>query len=313
MSNESQPDHRRKRGERNIRIKQRVASVADSVGLWSVMRGVTTLRSRRFVRALNYHGTPAIHAKTFEQQLAYFQQHYVNCGVKDLIDLLDGNWPHAKPGLIISFDDGMANNAEIAAPLLEQYGFIGWFLIPPTFINVPASQQSDYAREWEIDVRITNEVQPVRAMTWDQIRELDQAGHVIGSHTMNHRRLQEHLNEDVLHQEIVESKRVLEDELKHDVNVFSWMGGRLEDYSHRAAQKIHEAGYQFSLMTNSQAVSLNTNPLQIQRTHLEAAWGLPLVRMQLSGAIDLLYRKKRRIVEERTQISSTNRHPITDE
>lgn len=306
MSNEPSNDLRRKRGERNILIKSRIATVADRVGIWSLMHRTAVWRSHKFIRAVNYHGTPSSSSVAFERQLEFFRENYVSCDVDDVFSLLNGHWTRSKPGLIISFDDAMANNAEVAAPLLEKYGFVGWFLIPPRFVCEEPSLQGGYAAAWEIDVRITNEVHPIRAMTWDQVRTLDRSGHVIGSHTLSHRRLQEHLSDEVLSQEIVESKRVLAEQLGHPIDVFSWVGGRQEDYSRRAALKIKEAGYRISLMTNSQAITANTNPLQIQRTHLEAAWDMSLVRLQLSGAIDRLYRKKRNIVEERTRTDSSS-------
>src|SRR5688572_26229123 len=55
------------------------------------------------------------------------------------------------------------------------------------------------------------------AMTWDQVRALDRAGHVIGCHTMNHTRLSSRLDATALDIEIRGAKEALRRELGHDV------------------------------------------------------------------------------------------------
>ncbi len=48
-------------------------------------------------------------------------------------------------------------------------------------------------------------------------------------------------------------------------------------------------------------VNVGGEPLQIQRTNLEAAWPLDVVRFQLSGVMDALYAPKRRRVNRLTR------------
>ena len=289
-----------------LQRKQLLAKCLDATCIPSVMLRSQFRRWGPFIRAVNYHGTPNSDRDAFESHLKFFQKHFVSVNVADLMDLHAGRWRHSKPGLIISFDDAVEDNAVVAGPLLERYGFVGWYFVPVCFLDASPQEQPDYARRWEIDVRVNRDANPIQAMSWDQARALQQKGHIIGSHTMHHRRLQADLTEDQLRAEIVDSKIELEKRISSPVEAFSWVGGRQEDYSREAAMMIEKAGYKASFMTNSSPIRPSCNLHQLQRTHLESSWPLPLVRLQLSGIVDWHYRRKRNAVNELTSIAGAS-------
>jgi peptidoglycan/xylan/chitin deacetylase (PgdA/CDA1 family) len=90
-------------------------------------------------RILMYHSiaeTPGIlpgalnvTPKLFEQQLAYLRKHYHVIPLSTLIAAVRAGKPLPKHSVALTFDDGLANNATIAAPLLEKYGFTGTFYV----------------------------------------------------------------------------------------------------------------------------------------------------------------------------------------
>lgn len=235
-----------------------------------------------FARAINYHDIAESEAAAFESQLRYYAAHFDPVGYNDLSALLSGTWHGRRPGLILSFDDGLRSHAEIAAPLLERYGFPGWFFIPVGLLGGGRRHEgTDH-------------------MTVEALRLLA-SRHVIGCHTISHVRLSKELSSDVLEREIVGGKHELETALGGaPVNVFCWVGGEEWSYSREAAQIVKHAGYRFSFMTNNAVIRPGDDPLQLQRTNIEASDPLWLVRFQLSGAMDLLYAVKRARVNRLT-------------
>ncbi len=279
--------------------KELLAGVLDKLAILRALVGIQKLCFRPFIRAVNYHAVPECWAETFEQQLRYYQKHFVPVGLEDLAHLAAGTWPHEKPGLIISFDDGLRDNAEVAAPLLEKYGFIGWFFIPTGFIDTPPDRQLDFAKEHDI-FTVHGDVETLPyAMSWEQVRYLAEH-HVVGCHTETHIRLRAELTEQQLHREIGDAKQHLEERLEREISVFCWVGGEAWSYSPQAAKHIRDAGFEASFMTNNSLIRPGVNLLQLHRTNIEADWSLATVRFQISGIMDFLYTKKRRLVNRLT-------------
>jgi len=133
------------------------------------------------------------------------------------------------------------------------------------------------------------------AMTWDEVRQLDK-NHVIGSHTKSHKRMEASTTETQIHQEIVLSKKILEEKLGHQIEIFCWVGGEEESYSDVGARAIREAKYKYSFMTNCMPIKTDTNPHQLQRNNVETSWSINLVKFAVSGVMDLLYFPKRKRV-----------------
>ena len=277
-----------------VRIeKQLLATALDRLGHHAVALSAQRLfASGAFIRAVNYHSTPVGEVKTFRAQLEFFKTHYSDVSYADLCQFFEnGRWEKSKPGLILSFDDGYQDNATVAAPLLEEFGFTGWFFVPSQFVldGNDSSGQNKTVRS---------------CMTVPELKQLAQR-HVIGSHTRTHCRLRASAGAQRLRQEIVDSKQELEGLLGREVGAFCWVGGEEDAYSQLAAQYVEEAGYHFSFMTNSAPITPQTHRLQLQRSNVEVDYPLPVVRFQLSGLLDVLYTPKRRRVNALTH-KSTN-------
>ncbi len=104
-----------------------------------------------YIRAINYHGVSAESASNFERQLAYYAERFTAVSLADLDNFFRlKRWDKKRPGLIISFDDGLSSNYSVAAPLLDKYGFNGWFFIPVDFVATPPSEQLRFARNHQI-------------------------------------------------------------------------------------------------------------------------------------------------------------------
>ena len=255
-----------------------------------------------FIRAVNYHDVPPQEAGSFERQLDFYAKHFDCVGPQELIELQQGEWTGKRPGLILSFDDGLRSHADVVAPLLEARGWVGWFMVPFSFVEAAPSDQVSYAEEHQIDHSGHDYGDSRIAASWDDLRRLA-SQHVVGCHGLSHKRLGDSLTPLEVEQEILLAKSRLESELGLDTPVFAWIGGEESSYSRAAAEAIGHAGFQISFMTNSAPIRKGCDLLQLQRTNIEARDNDAIVRFQLSGIVDLLYRAKRDRVNRLTTLS----------
>jgi peptidoglycan/xylan/chitin deacetylase (PgdA/CDA1 family) len=280
-------------------IKHRLARILESIGITGLFFHISRSLYRKHIRVVNYHDTPEEEMPNFEAQLKFYQRYYAPVSVEDLQSFFQkGLWTKSKPGLIISFDDGYRNNYDQAVPLLEKYGFIGWFFIPSGLIESSFNDQAEFAGKNK--EKLKNVYKDGRfLMSWNEIEQLSRK-HVVGCHTFSHHRMNVTDNDEVLTKEIVLSKKLLEEKVQQPVSIFCWVGGEEHTYTKRAAEKIKHAGYKFSFMTNSYPIMTGQDPLQIQRTNIESDNPLFLVRFQLCSLMDLVYYRKRKRVNRVT-------------
>lgn len=114
-----------------------------------------------------------------------------------------------------SFDDGGISFLKTAAPILEKYGHRGLFFIATDYIGTPGF----------LDI--------------PQIRELEDRGHIIGSHSCSHPENMTLLSEEDIAMEWIGSINILENILGHKVEYASIPNG----FSSRdVISKAHSAG-----------------------------------------------------------------------
>lgn len=140
-------------------------------------------------------------AEDFRSQLAYLRDRgWTSMLFSELADAEAGKIPMPDKPVLITFDDGYANNYELAFPLLREFkAKANIFLVYETMERHNA-WHDPAAEPW------------LRMLTWAQIHEMRDCGLVeFGSHTMRHRNLAQISLEDA-GWEIRESKRRLEQE-----------------------------------------------------------------------------------------------------
>jgi peptidoglycan/xylan/chitin deacetylase (PgdA/CDA1 family) len=280
-------------------IKRAVARAADAILLTRLGHRLQAVALSPFVRAVNYHGIAKADAATFERHLEYYARHFHVVDDAQLLAFHDGRWaPAGKPALIISFDDGVRSQYDIAARLLDEYGLPGWFFIAPGLVDTAVADQRAAAERQGVLTGPEGSGERI-FMSWHEIRSL-RPRHVIGCHTYSHHRLSADTPTAAMEYEIVEARHRLEAGLGEPVDVFCWVGGEEHSYSAAAAELIRRAGYRMSFMTNHAPIRRSTSLLHLQRSNVEGGDPLWLTRFQLSGALDIMYIGKRRRVNRLT-------------
>jgi peptidoglycan/xylan/chitin deacetylase (PgdA/CDA1 family) len=104
-------------------------------------------------------------------------------------------------------------------------------------------------------------------LTWDEVRAMRKAGHIIGGHTLSHPNLA-HVSEAEARSEIEGCKRRLEEELGEPVNHFSYPHPALDPcWSSQTVKITSEAGFQSAALTYCGPVRRGENPLSLKRIY----------------------------------------------
>ncbi len=200
--------------------------------------------SHPVIRAVNFHNTSRDQAAHYEHQLAEYGKRFTSVNQNELVEYLTtGRWNKAKPGLIVSVFEGYRNSFDVLTPLIEKFGFIGWYWVITGFINTPIPEQRTYADHHDIDM-LTHEYPDGRyAMNWEELRQLDKK-HVIACHTRSHTLLSQ-LDPAVQRQEVIASQEDFKENLGHTVRGFVSLTGPAYGENPAIDALIDEAGYDF--------------------------------------------------------------------
>lgn len=239
--------------------------------------------------------------KTFVKQLQFYKQWYKVISFADILNYAKGgNIPWNC--LIITFDDGYADNYHNAYPTLKKMNFPATFFIPVEKIDVNGSQppfwwdkayyyfnklheldketvlrkldhelfalfdefqkdpsnlfaQLNKEENMKIEkllavlqdkLKINNDilVEANSTMTWEQISAMGKDMH-FGSHTCSHDNILAMEQTQKLY-EINESKTIIEEKTKQNVDVFSYPCGNIDE---NVKTLVKDAGYEFAVTT----------------------------------------------------------------
>ena len=144
--------------------------------------------------------------ENFEGQLAYLrEQNFTSISLPDLTYHLTGLEPLPEKPVILTFDDGYADNYTNAFPLLQKYGFTATFFL----VTQPIDQGNP------------------NYLSWDQVMEMHAAGMEFGAHTYRHLDLRDR-DVDFLVYEIVGSKEAIEARTQEPARYFAYPSGQYD-------------------------------------------------------------------------------------
>jgi peptidoglycan/xylan/chitin deacetylase (PgdA/CDA1 family) len=165
-------------------------------------------------------------------------------------------------GVMITFDDGDRSNHAHALPLLQEAGMVATF-----FVTVGRVGDQD-------------------TLDWGQVVALSRSGMEVGSHTMTHR-APITLRDDELRDELVESKKRLEDHIGAEVVSLSCPTGLLHP---RMGALAREAGYAVLCTSRIGLVDESSDPYRLPRIAVKEGMDDTGFRRLLDGDPSLLFR-----------------------
>lgn len=166
-----------------------------------------------------------------------------------------------KGGVLLTFDDGLANNCTNVLPVLEEFKAPAIFFISTQHVAnpknwLPATRlaaRRGWIREEDVPDDIAADFYD--GMSREQLLSCSQNPLItIGSHAVSHPFLTR-CNKAQLEFELTESKRFLEDLIGQKVNLFAYPTG---DYNRKVTEAVRDFGYRAAFSTDPYNAGLPT-------------------------------------------------------
>ncbi|MHB8717764.1 MAG: polysaccharide deacetylase family protein [Candidatus Dormibacteria bacterium] len=157
-----------------------------------------------------------------------------------LMTAMESHTPLPQHPVVLTFDDGYADFATVAEPILARYGFVATSFVVSGFLTRPGF------------------------MTAAQVVQMDRDGMVIGSHTVNHVNLAE-LPPSIAAAQIDGGKATLESLLGHPVLDFAYPYGR---FNATTLSLVRAAGFRDAVTTMGGSKQSLAQPYLLRRWHM---------------------------------------------
>ena len=207
---------------------------------------VSCYRETAKVPVLNYHMVEngsssriSVSTKDFEEQMDYLHRRgYISITPDQLMLHLKNGAPLPEKPVLITFDDGYADNFTNAYPIMQKNGFTGTIFVVTDFVE-----------------------RNPRYLTWQQIKELHSYGFVIGSHTLSHVPLTG-MSQQEAAQQLVKSREGIEWRLNAPVRYFAYPTGA---FNKEIETAVEQSGYLAAFTVNFGRVSAASDPYALER------------------------------------------------
>jgi peptidoglycan/xylan/chitin deacetylase (PgdA/CDA1 family) len=137
--------------------------------------------------------------------------------------------------LAVTFDDGYRSVLELGMPVMAELGIPGTIFVPTDFVGSDEPMSWPGVEQWAD----TSDRDELLCLGWEQLRELEEAGWEVGSHTRSHPRLTS-LEDDELREELTGSRRLLGEKLRAGGRTLAYPYG---DFDTRVRDAAASAGY----------------------------------------------------------------------
>lgn len=217
-----------------------------------VLRGKAIIVAFHSVTPEYTEGALRCSVEDFEAYCAFFAKHMKVVPFARLVEQVSARTPLSGE-LSITFDDGYADNSDLASPVLARWS------LPATFFVATSFMESSTQPFWDADAGIESQW-----MSWPQVAKLAAAGHEIGGHTAEHA--------DLGAISLAETETELQrsrDELLARIGVapihFAVPYGRSFPSLEEAAGIAHRLGYKSMSLCRGGIVPSKANPMQLER------------------------------------------------
>jgi peptidoglycan/xylan/chitin deacetylase (PgdA/CDA1 family) len=206
-----------------------------------------------------------------EQMRVLKENGYKTIGLGDLPDAFTGKWNNFEKFVVITFDDGLLDFYVTGFSILKAMGFTATVFLPTGLMGQTLANQ------------------PV--MSWQNARELAAEGVEFGSHSVSHPKMVD-LDRDRLDNEIMQSKKIIEDELGREAVSFSFPYAFPEQnrpFVKNLSKLLKNSGYRVGVTTKIGRASKQENLLFLSRLPVNDYDDIPLFKAKIGGGYDWLH------------------------
>lgn len=230
-----------------VLLKKTVNFVTFLIALaYSVYLFFAHRRGRRVI--LCYHGINKADVAGFMKQMAYVTR---KCCVVKPSMIKDVHANGNKVLLAITFDDAFVSVRENALPVLKKYGLSAGVFVTTGCLGKPPNWSMAYDCPDRDDT----------AMSEQQVKDLNNDGFEILSHTISHSALTQ-VDDGRLQEELVDSQRELKRMIGREIIGISYPYG---EYDARVCNAARRAGYKFGFTVEPRMVNCCTDNMSIGR------------------------------------------------
>ncbi|VAX37274.1 hypothetical protein MNBD_UNCLBAC01-398 [hydrothermal vent metagenome] len=190
---------------------------------------------------VNYTDEPkpnTVSPENFARHMAYLRENgYHVMSMDEFVQMTTEGRKFSRKSVVITFDDGYEDNYSYAFDILQKHQLPAIIFIPSDLMDAKGY------------------------LYWGQIQEMVENGVDFGSHTRFHKYLPD-LSFEEKRDEIVESKKILEENLGVEIKHFAYpIGG----FSEQIKRLVKEAGYQSASATNRGYDRKNEDVFELNR------------------------------------------------
>jgi peptidoglycan/xylan/chitin deacetylase (PgdA/CDA1 family) len=252
-----------------------------------------TARPGGGVRFLLFHDVAAAEMRAFERLVDVLAREGRLGTPQEAQALLEQGRQPSGERCVITFDDGFASNDE-ACRVLERHGARAMLFVCPGLLDEPRGGQraAIAARVFDGKMAADDLPGPLELLNWGQVRDLAARGHVIGSHSLCHRRFTQ-LTPAELHADLATARQRL---IEEGCGPAEWLAFPFGDIDSISASTLAVVG-QHHAYCRSGIRGLNTaatHPLALLADHVDLAAPLTYQRLAFEGGLDRRYAGARR-------------------
>ena len=192
----------------------------------------------------------------FEQQIRWFQNNFDLVSMEEVQKRV-ASGSNARPTISITFDDGYAENCDLALPFLIEEG------IPVTYFVTTqhTSQQVPFPHDVE------NGRSALSVNTIEQLRAMANAGIEIGAHTRTHINLGTTTDPETIYDEVITATRELERFINREIKYFAFPYGQYKDMNAEVFHLLKQHGFKGVCSAYGGWNEVGDDPFHIQRIH----------------------------------------------
>jgi peptidoglycan/xylan/chitin deacetylase (PgdA/CDA1 family) len=205
----------------------------------------------------------------FEGQLKFLRENgYATATLSGLADHLRGVKKLPEKTVVITFDDGYADNWICAYPLLKKYGFSAIvFVVTQRIDKAPKGVRKTIAQGAASPDTLTDERGPAGFLSWEELWEMVGSGvFEVGSHTCTHKDFDRNAEYGDISAELEESSSVIEKRLGVKPVSIAWPWG---DCADEWSAQLNQNGYVLAFSTKVGANIPGTDLLEIRRFKIQ--------------------------------------------
>lgn len=238
----------------------------------------------RIARSKNDPYLLCVDPQNFHAQIKFLKENYrIIPLVKLAQDIRKGRIE--KSTIVITFDDGYADNLYNALPILEEFKvsatifLMAGYMAQPAFAKASAGENKSFY--WDENTPPEDQGQPIIT---DEAKLLSNSHLIeIGAHTLTHPKLV-NLDENEQFNEILGSKKALEELLKVPISGFAYPFGGKNSFDKTTVELVKKTGFEYACANIHERATNRSNIYALPR-FVVRNWNLNEFQQRLKGFI----------------------------